>query len=188
MIVIRAFIGIDFESDLKDNIFQLQEKIKRYAVSGRWKYTDNFHLTLKFLGEISLRNQEQIDEAMKKICIAGKPFSLAVTGLGIFEGRDAVRVLWLGLSGDIPELQSLYKSIDNMLVPIGFPHENRSFSPHITIGQDIVFKCKFDEIKQAIGEVQFSPFSVTGLSLIKSEQIKNKRIYTKIADYYFGNV
>jgi len=186
MIDIRAFIGIDFESELKNYIFELQQMLRIYAIRGRWKHTDNFHLTLKFLDEVSLRQQEQISEAMKKICITRRPFSLAVSGIGIFEGRDTIRVLWLGLVGDILELKSLYKSVDNTLIPIGFPHEKRSFNPHITMGQDIVFKCGFDEIQHVMGKVQFSSFRVNSLFLFKSEQVQNKRIYTKVAEYDFG--
>jgi 2'-5' RNA ligase len=186
MIVIRTFIGIDFENDLKNDILELQQRIRKYAVSGRWKHTDNFHLTLKFLDEISLRQQEQIDESMKELCFYIKPFDLAVSGLGIFNGRDAIRVLWLGFVGNIPELQSLHKSIDNTLTPIGFPGEKRSYNPHITIGQDIVFKYDYEEIQHVIGQVQFSPFTVNRVFLFKSEQEKNKRIYTNVAEYSFG--
>ena len=186
MIYIRAFIGIDFDSELKNNIFELQQMLRIYAIRGRWKHIDNFHLTLKFLDEVGLRQQERIGEAMKKICISRRPFSLAVSGIGIFEGRDSIRVLWLGLRGDILELKSLHESVESALIPIGFPYEKRTFHPHITLGQDIVFKCEFDEIQRIMGNVRFNSFKVNSLFLFKSDQVQNKRIYTKVSDYDFG--
>ena len=48
----RTFIGIDFEDAIKNNILELQNKLRKYVVKGRWKHSDNFHLTLKFLDEI----------------------------------------------------------------------------------------------------------------------------------------
>lgn len=188
MIYIRAFIGIDFDSELKNNIFELQQMLKMYAIRGRWKHTDNFHLTLKFLDEVGLRQQEQIREAMKKICITRRPFNLAVSGIGIFESRDSIRVLWLGLGGDILELKSLHESVESALIPIGFPCEKRTFHPHITLGQDIVFKYGFDEIQRLMGNVRFNSFKVNSLFLFKSDQVQNKRVYTKVSEYVFGIV
>ncbi|MGI6606696.1 MAG: RNA 2',3'-cyclic phosphodiesterase [Peptococcia bacterium] len=96
----RAFIGIDFAPEVKKEIFNLQQRLRKYALRGRWKHSDNFHLTLKFLDEISLTQQAQINEAMQKVCLGQKPFKLAVTSLGVFNGKEAIRVLWLGLTGD----------------------------------------------------------------------------------------
>lgn len=182
----RAFLGIDLENKMKMEILNLQKTLRNHTVQGRWKHSDNFHLTLKFLDEISLKQKQQIDGAMEKMCAAVNPFSLSLSGLGIFPGRDAVRVLWLGLTGDVEELQALYEGINKQLMPLGFPSEKRGYSPHITLGQEIVFKTGFDEIKQKMGEVRFEAFPVKYLYLFKSEQVQNKRIYSKISEYTLG--
>lgn len=46
------------------------------------------------------------------------------------------------------------------------------------------FECPFDHIRDSIGQINFSPINVTALTLFKSEQIQNKRIYSKISEYY----
>jgi len=183
VIIIRAFIGIDFDKELKEYIFEIQQQLKKYAVKGRWKYSGNLHLTLKFLEEVSPTQKGKIDEAMGKICEGTEPFSLGVSGLGIFQGRDSIRVLWMGIDGNIMKLKSLHKIIDEALVPIGFSAEARSFRPHITIGQDVAFHCGFDEICEKIGAVKCDLFKVENLYLFKSEQIQNKRVYTKVSEY-----
>lgn len=180
---IRAFIGIDFEEQLKNEIYKLQQRLKRYATRGRWKNIDNFHLTLKFLNEINWKQQQQIDRVMREICTGRKPFTLSLEGLGVFDGRDMIRVIWLGLSGDIRELGSLQKAIDNALTIIGFLPEKRRYSPHITVGQDIVFECPFEQIREVIGDVRLCPVNVEKLYLFKSEQVQNKRIYTRVTEY-----
>jgi RNA 2',3'-cyclic 3'-phosphodiesterase len=181
----RAFIGIDFEKELKNEIYELQQNLKRYAKKGRWKHIDNFHLTLKFLSDISLTQQAQIDDAMKKLCINRKPFSIALTGLETFDGKDSIRVLWMGITGDTQELQLLHKEIDKALTPIGFQSEKRKFKPHITIGQDIVFECGIDQIRDTIGKLELGFTKVDSLFLFKSEQVQNKRVYTKVNEYDF---
>lgn len=179
----RAFIGIDFDKEQKNKINELQQKLRRYAVRGRWKHIDNFHLTLKFLDDINLNQQAEIGNAMNQICNDIKPFRLTIKDMGVFNGRDSIRVLWLGLGGDIEELRVLHTGIDKVLEPIGFVPEKRSYKPHITIGQDIVFQCGFHEIRESMSELDFNPVDVRNLHLFKSEQIANKRVYTKVADY-----
>lgn len=179
----RAFIGIDFKQELKHELAELQKSLKNYAVKGRWKYIDNFHLTLKFLGEIDQWQKEQIDNIMHNICIDQKPFSLTLDDLGVFAGRENIRVLWLGLAGDINRLTSLYNKIEEGLNSLGFPREKRGYKPHVTIGQDIVFKEDFLHIRDGLSLSKFTAIYVDRLFLFKSEQIGNKRIYTKISRY-----
>jgi 2'-5' RNA ligase len=69
------------------------------------------------------------------------------------------------------------------LITLGFPKEKRKFVPHITIAQDVIFKCDFSIIKEAIGAPDIGKIPVDRLYLFKSEQIENKRVYTKISEY-----
>ncbi len=181
----RAFIGIDFETEFKNKMDELQQRLRKYAIHGRWKHFDNFHLTLKFLEDINFTQQRQIDSSMEKLCASVKPFRLTITEMGIFDGRDSIRVLWLGLAGDTQELDLLHEGIDNTFALLGFPPEKRNYKPHITIGQDIAFECGFDQIRDIIGELQFGPISVNSLFLFRSEQVENRRIYSKVSRYDF---
>jgi len=183
MICIRAFIGIDFSDDCRKYIFDLQQRLKKYAVRGRWKHIGNFHLTLKFLDEISAEQKKQIDMSMKQLCGAFKPFSLEISETGIFKGNDAVRVLWLGIGGDLRALHQLAGSIDSSVSALGFPPEKRRYTPHITIGQDIIFECPFENIADSIGRISYGPISVEKICLFRSEQVQNRRVYTIVSEY-----
>lgn len=187
MILIRAFIGVEFESDCKKYIYELQQRLRKYAVKGRWKYSGNFHLTLKFLDEIDARQKIQVDEALQSICRNRDPFRLYISELGVFGYRDAIRVLWLGLAGDLKPLQSLAENIDRSLASVGFAAEKRPYAPHITLGQEIVFECPFDQILAGVGQVHYGPINVEKLTLFKSEQLQNKRVYSKISEYGFAS-
>jgi len=95
-----------------------------------------------------------------------------------FIGIGFDRQLWLGLGGDIEKLLSITKELDERLLRIGIQKEKRKFTPHITIGQDIVFEKEFSQIKQSYENMQFSSISVDCITLYKSEQLGNKRVYT----------
>lgn len=183
LIDIRAFIGIEFDSGCKKYIYELQQRLRKYALKGRWKSGDNFHLTLKFLDEINAKQQKQIDEAMLGICAGQDPFRLEITGLGAFNGRESIRVAWLGLSGDLHQLRPLAAKIDHSMSGLGFFPEKRPYSPHITIGQDIIFECPFEQMKGSIEPVKFGPIDVNKVILFKSEQVQNRRVYSKVSEY-----
>jgi len=183
LILIRAFIGIDFDDNCKKYIYELQQKLKESARTGRWKYIDNFHLTLKFLDNITPEQKKQIDNIMQNICLEQNPFTLEISKLGFFSGNDTIRVLWLGLSGDLRQLGHLASKISYSLSEIGFAPEKRKYTPHITIGQDILFKYPFEQVNNSIGPIRFGPIAVNRLTLFKSEQIQGHRVYTKISEY-----
>mgnify|MGYP000904633478 FL=1 len=179
-------MGIDFDCDLKKSMYQIQQNLKEHAIKGRWKHIDNFHLTLKFLNQVNLDQRKKIDLEMEKLCASQKVFNLGIEGLGIFQGRGVIRVLYLDLGGDLLQLQSLYAAIEKGLKSIGFASEIRKYRPHITIGQDIIFKREFKELQQLVGQFEFKPFKVNSIFLFKSEQLQSKRLYTKVSRYFLG--
>jgi len=179
----RAFIGIDFSKELKKKVADMQLRLKPYASSGRWKYIDNFHLTLKFLGEIDLSQLSAIDRELREICSHAQRFRLKISGAGFFPGKDCLRVLWLGLGGDVDMLNWLQRAIDTKLESIGFKKEKRGYTPHITVGQDIVFTRGFDEIKNIIDSCEFPEATVDCVYLFESEQVGGKRVYTPLGKY-----
>ncbi|HOA98016.1 MAG TPA: RNA 2',3'-cyclic phosphodiesterase [Acetivibrio saccincola] len=176
-------MGIDFNQAVKKELNTFQKRFEKYAQKGRWKHIDNFHITLKFLGEISVLKAEQIDNILKDLCRSKEPFNISFGDLGFFAGRNTIKALWFGISEGVEQLESLYKEIDKSLITLGFPKEKRKFVPHITIAQDVIFKCDFSIIKEAIGAPDIGKIPVDRLYLFKSEQIENKRVYTKISEY-----
>lgn len=183
----RSFIGIDFNENLKKEIYRLQQKLRKFSIRGRWKHSDNFHLTLKFLNEITDIQKKQIDDIIGKICAETAPFNISIKNMGTFNGRtpDSIRVLWLGLAGELEKLNSLNKNTEEAMTKIGFPAEKKGFNPHITLGQDIIPAGDFAAMQKQFGEIDLGTVKVDKLFLFKSEQIENKRIYTAISEYKF---
>lgn len=176
----RSFIGIDFSPALKDEIAGLQRRLKAASLSGRWKHRDNFHLTLKFLDEIDKSREEKIKEALRSLCGSTEAFKLKIQGLGCFPGKDSVRVVWLSLGGDMSGLLSLQKAVDEDMEALGFEKERRRYTPHVSIGQDVVFEKEFDGVKALFNEKDFSEICVDRVCLFKSELSGGRRLYTPV--------
>lgn len=182
----RAFLGIDFDPEMKKRMLLLSQELRSHAVKGRWKHSDNFHLTLKFLDEISLEEKTGIDNAMNELCLRIPPFRINTSDLGVFKGRESIRVLWLGVQGDTHVLRLLQNGIENALATLRYSPESRSYNPHITLEQDIVFREDFNSIKKKLREVPMETLQVDSLYLFMSEQSGGRRIYTRISEYKLG--
>ncbi len=142
----RCFISIDFDEEIKKQILKIQEKLPEFK--GKKTERENFHLTLKFLGEIDEKKVEEVKERLKKIKF--KKFNLSFESLGVFS-ENYIRIVWLSLKG----AEELQKEIDVALGDL-FKKEKR-FMGHLTIGRvkgvrskkeflDKLKKIKFDKI------------------------------------------
>lgn len=179
----RTFIGIELESAVKNAIKAVQTVIRRNSVKGRFKYVDNFHITVKFLGEIVIEDVLEVDEVLQKAAAEIHVFDLSIEELGFFGREENMRALWLGLGRGFDNLKSLHSFIDERLGDKGFKKDNRAYTPHITIAQDLILSRDFIELKKDISLDLIPDIKVKKVSLIKSEQIRGNRIYTPISTF-----
>ena len=179
----RTFIGIELDADVKNAIKIVQAILRRNSVKGRFKYVGNFHITVKFLGEIAVEDTLKIDEVLQKTAAENYAFNLNIVDLGFFGKEENMRVLWLGLGKGFDNLKSLYSSIEESLDDKGFKKDKRAYTPHITIAQDLMLNRKFIELKKDIDLGIIPDIKVKEVSLIKSEQIKGNRIYTPVSTF-----
>ncbi|MDQ0086870.1 2'-5' RNA ligase [Paenibacillus anaericanus] len=119
---------------------QITEELKRWRninidklLFRKWTHPQDYHITLQFLGEISVIKLDALMAALKNI--KGTPFPLALNGIGFFGSSKTPRVLWAGVSGDLNGLQSLHLSVIQETGTLGFIPEDRPYSPHITLAR-----------------------------------------------------
>jgi 2'-5' RNA ligase len=94
----------------------------------------NVHLTLKFLGDVSPANLEQVAGALKAEAFAHDTFTMSVGGLGAFPTPHRARILWIGLEAP-PALMALLRGVEAVAGRLGYAPEDRPFSPHLTVGR-----------------------------------------------------
>ncbi len=134
--MLRAFIAIELPASLRARIAQetawLQQAAGRQAV--RWVSAENMHLTLKFLGDVSPDNLDLLKQVIGHEAGGHAPFDLTPHGLGCFPNPRRPRVLWVGLDAP-PALEKLQRSLNLATARLGYPSEDRPFSPHLTLGR-----------------------------------------------------
>jgi 2'-5' RNA ligase len=182
---IRSFIAIELPEEVKLSLARLQNRLK--AGGGRsikWVDPESIHLTLKFLGNIVPDTTGKITKALGEACRGISPFSLELGGPGVFPNERRVRVVWVGLKGEVEKLQQLQKRIDSILAPLGFMAETRTFTPHLTLAR-VREQATADE-RQALGQLVINAVPEGGnlyidaVHLVRSQLTREGPIYTRI--------
>lgn len=175
----RTFITFEFDKSIKDKIYEIQSKIKENSLKGRFKYINNFHLTLKFLGEADEIKIKLINQDLSKKIRGFKPIHITLNGLGCFGKGDIIRTIYIKCNGEVGEIKRIAKIVDEVSQTYGFKSENR-FTPHVTVAQDVNLKISIEELKNSLEEYNINGIIFDKVTIMKSEQIDGKRVYTPI--------
>lgn len=175
----RLFIAIEIPDDIKEFLYQLIcLKTSLDGVSIVQK--GNFHITLKFLGEVKESLIPDIANTLKKISCQFSPFTLRITYPGVFPDKFKPRVIWIGTE-NTDNLKEMAKRIDEEMESFGFKRENKNFKSHITLARVKNFhngKYLYDKIIKRFSEK--SPqlqFQVKEFVLMKSILTAKGSIY-----------
>ncbi len=136
MSVLRSFIAIELPAALQNAIDQACLPLRQALDSTfiRWVPPQNLHLTLKFLGDISPANLDLLQQMLKTEAEQHSPFVVEIGGLGSFPNPKRARVIWVGIQAP-SALMTLQRSIEMAAARLGYPPEERGFSPHLTVGR-----------------------------------------------------
>lgn len=185
----RLFVGIHFPEDIVDQITALQGELRRKINGGRFPGRENIHLTLQFLGETSPRRIAAITTALTAAARAHRSFTLSLGQPGYFGKGNPVRVVWLGISGELTALRRLQGGVASAMHALGFKEAGRPYAPHITLLREADFIHNEDlpwqgRIRIDTGKTAFFP--VETFSLIASTVENGRRIYRDLATFELG--
>ncbi len=143
----RCFVAIDLPEEVKNELRRLQQQIIKSCGSDlRASFTKDFHITLKFLGELT---PPKADEVKKKLSSCRfKKISAALDGIGVFPSESRIRVVWAGVQPE-KEILKLQKEVDEAL-QADFKKE-KDFKAHITLARVKYVKDKEKFLKMLKG-------------------------------------
>lgn len=155
----RIFIAIDLPEKIKEELYDIERKIK--GINGKGVEKENIHITLKFLGEIQPDFLEKIKEKLQNVKY--KKFYIRIGSFGMFNDR----VLWMGISKGFEDIINLHNLIDEELSKLKIERDY-NFQPHITLYR----------IKSINSKKDFEQ-SLKYLEKYKSDDILIDRFYIK---------
>lgn len=174
----RLFVALDLP-------WVLRERLSRLAVAGipgaRWVPAENYHVTLRFIGETPSYRAEDIDLALAGLRARG--FSLTLAGVGTFSKSGRTTALWAGVERN-PALDHLQNKIETALQRCGLDPERRRFQPHVTLARlDNVAESKLAGFVQAHNLFRADPVAVEHFTLFSSRLGKEASAYTAEVEY-----
>lgn len=174
--MLRLFVGIDLPPELKLSLSLLASGVP----GAKWVDPGNYHLTLRFIGEIDEGRAEDVDAALDQIRAAR--FDLALATVNHF----GLRQLWVGVERN-DALQHLHGKIESAMTRLGLPPDERRYTPHVTLARlKGTSEQRLQSYLSAHALYRAPPFRVERFSLIASYLTKSGAIYEDQADYRLG--
>lgn len=123
----RLFTALEIPRDAS-----LSLSLLRGGLPGaRWIDPENYHLTLRFFGDVEGHVADEIANALDRV--KRPAFSLALSGVGAF-GSKKPHSIYAGASAS-PDLVALQGEIERICQRLGLPADPRKFVPHVTIAR-----------------------------------------------------
>ncbi|MFN0144876.1 MAG: RNA 2',3'-cyclic phosphodiesterase [Dehalococcoidia bacterium] len=186
--LLRLFVACEVPDEVKATIENVIQTLKgKSGTDVRWIKSEGVHVTLKFLGEVPVKKLPAIKLAVQEAVVGHSPFDLEFSNIGTFGGREGLRIMWVGIAGDVLRLEALVRAVNAALAVVGFEPERRPFRPHLTLGRvkDEVATRRRAEIEVAVGKMAVPPtgWRTAQVSLMRSRFTTAGVMYDIIATF-----
>ena len=184
---IRSFVAFDIESQLVvRRLSEVQGMLVNTGADLKLVKPQNIHVTMRFLGNISLPMVDLIHEEMKQILFTS--FNIELKGLGAFPSLRYARVVWAGIRKGANELANVFDQLEPRLRRLGFKPDPKKFSPHLTIARVRTGRHKAELIRcvEDLADYEFGVINADWLRLKKSVLTPKGPIYTTLREVHGG--
>jgi RNA 2',3'-cyclic 3'-phosphodiesterase len=183
---VRLFVALEIPSAVRQNLAALLDSLRAITREPRWVRAENLHVTLKFLGEVAEGKLEAARTSLGGIR-SEQAVTLEFRGLGFFPNEKHPRVFWAGIEASA-NLKTLAEDIEDAMEKLGFPREQREFSPHLTLARferarlpEALHKAIVENTQREFGSLRTSQFY-----LIQSKLKPSGAEYTTLASFRFA--
>lgn len=133
-----------------------------------WQALEDYHITLKFLGDVAEERQQDLVEAAKSVIEGVSAFAVTLAPPGSFPTQRPKHIFWMGVSKS-KEINDLAGVLERVCSRLGVEREARAYTPHITVaryprrrGSDTA------ETAPPMTEQAFAPFTVNRFVLMET--------------------
>ena len=178
----RLFVGIGFSDSFSEQVMTWTKKMRKIAdqkeVSLRWIPSDNYHVTLVFLGSTDVSQIINYQLALEKVASQHSFFSLKIRHIGAFPSISQARVIWLGVQRS-QALLDLQTAVEHAL---GVPREEEEYLPHFSLARLRNAKsCR--DLVSPFEHVDFGRQEIREITLYQSIQSGPFPVYKKLVSF-----
>ena len=189
----RLFVAISIPEPVRDEIIRVQRELEPLVprAVARWTRPDQFHLTLRFLGDVGADRVKDLKKSVEAVCQRGQPLSLRAEGVGFFPNPRSPRVIWVGIDG-AGRLMDLQRQIETAVNPYSSEPGEKNFTGHVTLGR-LQYPRPADTRTlavraQAFEKQQFGEWTAQEVEIVRSELSSNGARHTVLASFRLGEV
>jgi 2'-5' RNA ligase len=130
----RVFVAYRMDEQTKSKIHFLQEQVKPIYLNGRFKQPKNMHMTLKFIGEVTMDQYDRLISEIDRAIYEYEVLNIELNQLGFFGNSTKKHTLWIGCSVQSSMIQ-LSETMTRCAISAGISMNHTPFVPHITLAQ-----------------------------------------------------
>jgi 2'-5' RNA ligase len=183
----RLFIAIPVPEFVKTEMENAQAELRAAIPSDcvRWTRREQFHLTLKFLGDVDSRAVDELIMGLKETCKGRGPIPLQAGRIGCFPDLRHPRVIWAWVHDAKEQLVDLQRVIETVAGKFTGEKSEENFTGHVTLGRTKGIKREQAEsltrVVHSMTNRFFGEWTANTAELIRSELNSGGSRYTTLA-------
>ena len=188
----RLFIAFQVPEAIRKKMLCVQRELQTFVPPGaiRWTKPEQFHLTLRFLGNVPSDSLSALQEAVRAVCVTALPLHLYARGLGFFPNARSPRVVWVGINDGENRLTALQSRIESATGPFTSEPAGGYFAGHVTLGRFKQFKnLNVKELRVAADKLKnqlFGGWTADEIEIMRSELLETGPRHAPVASIRLG--
>jgi RNA 2',3'-cyclic 3'-phosphodiesterase len=188
---LRLFLAIAVPEAVKAELRRLQQELQPLLPSQavRWTRPEQFHLTLKFLGNVPAENVEVLSKAAREVCSSMLPLRLRAEGTGFFPNDFSPRVFWVEIKSGGRELLALQQQLEAAVERFAEKSEAKKFAAHVTLARFERLRRNAVEkfIMRARADKQFGEWTAKEIILVQSQLMPTGALHAILGTFRTKN-
>jgi 2'-5' RNA ligase len=189
---LRLFVAVPVPEAVREEMILVQRELQSQMPGDavRWTKPEQFHLTLRFLGDVSSDRLAALRESLHTACSGAPALRLEARGIGFFPNARSPRIVWVGINDDGNRLAELQKKIEGAVQSFVRGPGGEHFAGHVTLGRFKQFN-NF-EIKPLTNTVEamknrtLGKWTATGVEVVRSELSRIGTVHQVLATLFLG--
>jgi len=184
---LSAFCGDTVPGAVREEVVRVQRELQALVPRDvvRWTKPEQFHLTLRFLGDVPSTQVTGLRESIGTACAGTPPLHLRAQGVGFFPNARSPRVIWVGINDKENRLGTFQKKIESAVQTYTVERGGERFAGHITLGRfkehNRLDNNELTNYSQSMKSRLFGEWTAREIEIIRSELLPAGPRYTSLA-------
>jgi 2'-5' RNA ligase len=189
----RLFIALLLPEEVQQGLARAQDDLRSRigSTAAGWTRPEQFHLTLKFLGNVNAVEVPTLSESLCRAFATFSPLQITCAGTGFFPNARRPRIVWAGLSGLEYALGSLHAAAEGASAPFTKEEPENRFHAHVTIARvKLASPALSGEMAQWSEHYQnhiFGTWKGSEIALMKSQLSPKGATYSAVSSFALRN-